>query len=822
MALAGRVASPDAARPVSASGVSLDGVRGPFEDPVAHSAFLQRLAVDLVGRGSDADDLAQDAWVELLRSDRAVRDPRPFSRGVLRNLFWRSLRRPRPSQVHDVEADGDPSLEHEREELRADVRAAVDELPDREAEVVRLRYFEGLSARAVAARSGRPLKTVQGQLARAQERIRDRLQSRWGEDEQQWTPALLLAAGATREQARRVAGGAVRGFGGTARWAAAAALLVTAAALVLRPSHGDEEPTVHAAAPAKDAPSTPTAEPRTPARVAVTRPSTPTAPAAADASGATWTVGVVDSAGTGVAAQVFTTDPFGRLLPLGRVAAGERLELDPRELAAEADTLVLRALAADHAASPEYFVPLPPASEAADAASRRELRLVVEPGAATVRGRALRADGAPAAGADVWLLQYRTEGARAEGDVRVFAGPLWTRADDDGRFEVGHLGPGDWSVQVEAAGHVVELGDASVRPGDVVEVNLQLERAARLVGVVRDGAGAPVEGARVRANGHRPTRGERTSARSGADGRFELDGVEPGHRPVVAQLEDDPELVAHAFLDCPAGTEVVWDPVLGPSSGLRVRAVDAAGEPLAGWTVRVMSDPAVAYSWYRIFELDEFGTVTIHDHPDEPLDAHLFGPGDGLALPYLTRRGFDPGAGELVLRIDVPREPGRVLGRIVDPAGAAWSGSVVLCDIDTTSPHVAPTDAAGAFVLERVPARSFQMLAMAGSNGFADLGLVAGRSGRDVDVGTRTLPAAGTLRTLGGWPESASYSLAQVPGAAIGWIPVVQASGRPPETWELLPGTYSIFRSGGTAPPAGWSFEILSGEEAVVDLDAGD
>lgn len=794
---------------------SLDRVSSTFEDPAADTAFLRRLAADLVGRGSDADDLAQDAWIELLERGGAVRSARPWFRGVLRHLYWRSLRRRHVALAEDVEADGDPGPALEREEVLRGVRDAVAGLAEREAQVVRLRYFEGLSAREIAARSGRPLKTVQGQLARAREALRDRLRERWGRDEREWMPALWLAAGAKREQAAGAVGTAGGRLGRAACWAAAGAALAVVVALGHRAPRRAER-LVAAAPPAQTertaAPAPPAATPRVPA--------TGAEPAAALAASApaepTWTIEVVDPGGARVEADVFLADAGGRMFRLGRSGTGAGLAVRPRDFREGRSHLGLLAVAPGRAASLLHFVPLPSDAPLPPGEAPRTVRIPVGDAAACVRGRALRADDSGAAGADVWLQPRKSVEFVRIGDVEAVATMLWTRADAGGRFELPPAQDGTYTLQVEAPRHVVERSLVTLWAGEDLELELRLRPAARLSGTVRDASGAPVEGALVRAFAHAMAEGEREFARSGPGGRYELDGVEPGPRPVLAQPADDPAFAARAFLDFSAGEDVAWDPVLARSAGLRIRAVDAEGAPLAGWEV-LLAINRETYSWVHAVDLDANGRTTVHGHPLDPLDVHLRAPGVGTRLPYLVLRGVDPAA-ELLLRLAGPREPGRVAGWVVDTSGEPWSGAVVLCDLETTSPHVVPTDGDGRFVLEGVPPRPFQLLAMTGPSGFADFGVVAALPGEDVDVGTQVLPAAGALRTSGDWPAGLGHTLEQVPGGGSGWVPVAQAAGPPPPAWPLLPGRYRLQRTGGEGPREAWTFEVRAGEETVLDL----
>ena len=76
----------------------------------------------------------------------------------------------------------DPENRVLREEDKQSVRRAVEELPVELREVVVLRELEGLSYKEIAAIVRIPMGTVMSRLARARERLRERLGGRgdWG------------------------------------------------------------------------------------------------------------------------------------------------------------------------------------------------------------------------------------------------------------------------------------------------------------------------------------------------------------------------------------------------------------------------------------------------------------------------------------------------------------------------------------------------------------------------------------------------------------------------------------------------------------------
>ncbi|MEW5738974.1 MAG: carboxypeptidase regulatory-like domain-containing protein [Myxococcota bacterium] len=105
--------------------------------------------------------------------------------------------------------------------------------------------------------------------------------------------------------------------------------------------------------------------------------------------------------------------------------------------------------------------------------------------------------------------------------------------DAEGRFEVKGLAPGPTRVVAASLGYAPsEVRRVVLSPGAAVEVELRLRAGARVTGQVVDRATkAPLEGARVSLEGESDeTLAVTPSARTGADGRFSLLGLEAGPR----------------------------------------------------------------------------------------------------------------------------------------------------------------------------------------------------------------------------------------------------------------------------------------------------
>ncbi len=116
--------------------------------------------------------------------------------------------------------------------------------------------------------------------------------------------------------------------------------------------------------------------------------------------------------------------------------------------------------------------------------------------------------------------------ALGPGDRRVEA-----LTDARGFAELRGLAPGAWRLTADAAGYVTDELRVEVRPGRFAEdVRLELSRGATVAGVIRDGHGERVEGARVRVGS--------ASTTTDRDGNFRLVDVATGHVEVEVSWQD--------------------------------------------------------------------------------------------------------------------------------------------------------------------------------------------------------------------------------------------------------------------------------------------
>ena len=150
------------------------------QELLAHQGFLRQLAVDLVGE--EADDLVQDVWQRALeRPPRHARRLRGWLARVTRNLAtsrWRVESR-REAREERRAREGLRSSElEERLELRKELVASLDALPEAGREAILLRYFEGLAPREIARRQGVSRNTALGRMHQATKKIHAALSER--------------------------------------------------------------------------------------------------------------------------------------------------------------------------------------------------------------------------------------------------------------------------------------------------------------------------------------------------------------------------------------------------------------------------------------------------------------------------------------------------------------------------------------------------------------------------------------------------------------------------------------------------------------------
>lgn len=139
-----------------------------------------RFAYRYAKNSIEAEDIAQDAVLRAWRKRSTLRDRaslKPWLAAIVRNEAYREYGRNKPALSDTLDAY--QGAEDERvlaTAERADLRAALDRLDERERQLVRLRYDEDLTQEGIARRLGIPDGTVKVRLHRLRAKLRRELE----------------------------------------------------------------------------------------------------------------------------------------------------------------------------------------------------------------------------------------------------------------------------------------------------------------------------------------------------------------------------------------------------------------------------------------------------------------------------------------------------------------------------------------------------------------------------------------------------------------------------------------------------------------------
>src|SRR5262245_26204099 len=170
----------------------------------SHAGFVRRLAFALLRNDADADDAAQETLARAW--ERPARRPpggRAWLATVLRNVVRRRHRDERrvtrrelvAARSERVPAADDLAARHD---ILRRVVDAISRLDAASREIVLLRHYEDLPARAIAERLDVPVETVKKRLVRAHERLRSLLDEGRGGNVEGWRSALGALVGLDR------------------------------------------------------------------------------------------------------------------------------------------------------------------------------------------------------------------------------------------------------------------------------------------------------------------------------------------------------------------------------------------------------------------------------------------------------------------------------------------------------------------------------------------------------------------------------------------------------------------------------------------------
>lgn len=151
----------------------------------AYEARLVRYATRILGERERAQDVVQEVFLRLWKADRELVSPRlaPWLYAVCRNRALEIVRKDGRMQMQLGTPDGlaggatapAQAEQLERRETLSEVRVAMSHLPERQQEVIRLRFEEGLSYREIGEVTGDSVSNVGYMLHTAIRKIREQL-----------------------------------------------------------------------------------------------------------------------------------------------------------------------------------------------------------------------------------------------------------------------------------------------------------------------------------------------------------------------------------------------------------------------------------------------------------------------------------------------------------------------------------------------------------------------------------------------------------------------------------------------------------------------
>ena len=152
-----------------------------------HRERAMTLAVRIVGKREEAEELVQDSFVRAFRSLDDFRGDSLFGTWfyrILYNVCMTNVMRRRRSEAVRVESSGEDPLDEvsspevdihgrlEDEELRRRIGAAIERLPENQRTAVTLFYVQEMTYEEIARVTGAPMGTVKTNLFRGREALR--------------------------------------------------------------------------------------------------------------------------------------------------------------------------------------------------------------------------------------------------------------------------------------------------------------------------------------------------------------------------------------------------------------------------------------------------------------------------------------------------------------------------------------------------------------------------------------------------------------------------------------------------------------------------
>jgi len=182
-----------------------------FEELVSrYQRYVDKLLYHLASDWSDRADLAQEVWIRVYRSIHRLKEPAKFKSWLGRittNLFYDELRKRKrfkgsvsldaPRYSSDGQYDwelpsGDPTPADTMmtQEFHDHLKRAMSELPEVFQKTIAMRELNGLSYEEIANITGVSLGTVKSRIARARQRLQEKLKVYLAAEQTVMTPKI--------------------------------------------------------------------------------------------------------------------------------------------------------------------------------------------------------------------------------------------------------------------------------------------------------------------------------------------------------------------------------------------------------------------------------------------------------------------------------------------------------------------------------------------------------------------------------------------------------------------------------------------------------
>jgi len=157
-------------------------------DRYKHMVFT--LAMKILKNTEEAEEVSQDVFVKVYQALHTFKGDSKFSTWVYKIAYYRSLDYLKKigrsvsansvdiSNVYDLAAIENTLYSIEANERNAAIKSAISELPENDAVVITLHYFEELSLKEISKIMSLPTNTIKVRLFRSRKRLAELLKSK--------------------------------------------------------------------------------------------------------------------------------------------------------------------------------------------------------------------------------------------------------------------------------------------------------------------------------------------------------------------------------------------------------------------------------------------------------------------------------------------------------------------------------------------------------------------------------------------------------------------------------------------------------------------